>query len=141
VCSSDLAIRAIEQCVGRMNTKYGGVVFDEWIIVSMGKTDRILAHSGPRGEEIVLDFGTDTQAIHELLQASSNFAGDFGFTHEGHGTRFDAYTVLGNNLFLLWNKTDRSTTRITENPAWQAAQIEFAALAKSFKNNPVEYSE
>ncbi|MDB6024400.1 MAG: hypothetical protein JWM68_623 [Verrucomicrobiales bacterium] len=137
----DEAIRSIEQCSERMNAKYGGIVFDEWIIVLMGKTDKILAHSGPRGEEIVLDFGTDTKAIHDLLHASSNFIGDFGFTHEGHGTRFDAYTVLSNNLFLLWNKTDRSTTHITRNPSWQVAQIEFAMLAKLFKANPVEYSE
>lgn len=134
----DEAIHAIEACTSKMNARYGGVVFDEWMIVEMGATDKILAHSGPRGEEIVLDFGTDTEAIHQLLQASSNFAGDFGFTHEGHGTRFDAYTVLGNNLFLLWNKTDASTGHITKSPNWPLAQVEFAALAKSFKTNPVD---
>ena len=137
----DEAIQEIEKCSQKMNAKYGGVVFDEWLIVHMGKTDRILAHTGPRGELIVQDFETDTKAIHQLLQASPNSVGDFGFTNEGHGTLFDAYTVLGNNLYVLWNKTDGSTTHITQNPSWPVAQKEFAALAKSLKNNPVEYLE
>ncbi len=123
-----------------MNVKYGDIVFDEWLIVHMGQTDRILAHSGPRGEEIILDFGTDTEAVHKLLQKNSNL-GDFGFTEEGHGTRFDAYTVIGKNLFVLWNRTEGTTTHITQNRKWSPVQIELAAFAEAMKKDPVQYSE
>ena len=133
-------IQLIERCSERMNVKYGDIVFDEWLIVHMGQTDRILAHSGPRGEEIVLDFGTDTEAIHKLLQVNST-VGDFGFTEEGHGTRFDAYTVIGKNLFVLWNRTEGATTHITQNRKWSPAQTELAAFADVVKKDPVQYSE
>jgi hypothetical protein len=134
----DDAIQAINACVKTMNEKYGGVVFDEWIIVELGETDRILAHSGPRQEEIVLDFGTDTEAIHQLLQTRAQSIGDFGFTPEGHGTRFDAYTHIGKNLYVLWNRTDRRLIDLTPNRNWPEAHLEFTKLAEVFKNKPVQ---
>lgn len=136
----DEVIQLIEQCSQRINVKYGNVVFDEWLIVQMGQTDKILAHSGPRGEEVVLDFGTDTEAIHKLLQKNSN-VGDCGFTEEGHGTRFDAYTVIGKNLFVLWNRTEGATTHITQNRKRSPAQTELAAFAEIVKKDPVQYPE
>ena len=136
----DHAIQLIKQCTERINSKYGIVVLDEWLIVHMGQSDRILAHSGPRGEEIVLDFGPDTEAIHKLLQRNSNL-GDFGFTEEGYGTRFDAYTVIGKNLFVLWNRTQGTTTHITQHRKRSPAHNELAAFAEILKKDPVQYSE
>ena len=135
----DDAIRHIEQCCERMNANYGATVFDEWLVVHMGESDKILAHSGPRGDSIVYGFFADLKAIHDLLQSAEHSPGDFGFTHEGHGTRFDAYVVLGENLYLLWNKTDASTTHITKNPRWQIAQSEFIALTDAIRQSPLIY--
>ena len=137
----DEAIQAVKRCSESMNVKYGDILFDEWLIVHMGDTDRILAHSGPRGEEIVLDFGTDTEAVHKLLQASSNSVGEFGFTDEGHGTRFDAYTVIGKNLFVLWNRTEGATSHLTKNRKWPLVQNELVAFSDAVKKAPVQHSE
>lgn len=134
----DQAIQLIEECSNRMNEKYGGVVFDEWLIVRLGESDSILAHSGPRGERLIQDFARDIKTLHEQMVSEGHSIGDFGFTHEAHGTRFDAFVVIGESLYLLWNNTGSTTTQITKNPSWKVAQAEFVLLTDVIRNNPVQ---
>lgn len=129
----------IEDCGNRMNEKYGAVVFDEWLIVSTGDADKILAHSSPRGDRLIEAFQNDAKIIHEELTSTNHPIGDFGFTHEGHGTRFDAFVVLGKNLFVLWNKIGETTSFITKNPRWTVAQTEFVRFTEIIRSNPVQY--
>jgi hypothetical protein len=63
--------------------------------------------------------------------------GDFAFSHEGHGTGFDAHMSIGSDLYLLLNNTLKSTGDITSNPKWTAAQIHFAELLEAFIADPV----
>jgi hypothetical protein len=133
----DQAIQLIEQCSDRMNEKYGGIVFDEWLVVRFGENDTIVAHSGPRGERLIEDYSRDIQAIHNHIISEGRSIGDFAFTHQGHGTRFDAFVMIGESLFLLWNNTGSATTHITRNPSWKVAQTEFVALTDVIRENPV----
>jgi len=89
------------------------------------------------GEKLIHDFSRDIKAVHEHIVAEGHAVGDFGFTHEGHGTRFDAFVVIGDSLYLLWNNTGASTTQTTKNPSWKIAQTEFLAFTDVIRSNPV----
>jgi hypothetical protein len=64
--------------------------------------------------------------------------GDFAFSHEGHGSGFDAYMCIGDHLFVLFNNVEKSTDEITSNPKWKLAQIPFMTLLEHFIANPVK---
>ena len=133
------AIVVIEKYSERMNVLYGSVVFDEWAIVLLvDGTGNIRAYSGPRKENFQASFSADIETLKTELLAMKHLAGDFEFARHGSGTRFDAFMVLGEGLFLICNNTTQSIDGITEDPRWFGAQVPFAELAERFRAGPLE---
>lgn len=121
-----------------MNSRYGKVVFDEWAVVSFDAgREKVLAYAGPRREHFKQNFTTDLKTVRNALFAKPHAVGDFDFSHQGTGTGFDAFIVLGERIFLLWNSTNESTTYITKNPNWLIAQNVFAELTDKFRSDPL----
>ena len=134
------ATRLIEECAEQMSVHYCKVVFDEWIIVSLiGKKEQILAYIGPRKDRFQEKFWTDAAALRPELQSEKHGFGDFEFARYGRGTRFEAFMVLGEGLYLICNNTGRSMNMITKNPLWLGAQVPFVALSDKFRSDPLIY--
>lgn len=145
-CSSPLktsmnleeAVKLAKESCDRLNERYGGVVFDEWVIVSFAEIkEKILAYSGPRREHFKTNFSTDVQAVRKELHALKHNVGDFEFARHAAGTHFDAFLVIGKELFLICNSTNRSMQEITKHPNWLNAQVEFAAMSEKFRAGPL----
>ena len=125
-------------CAEQMNSRYGGVVFDEWVVVSLERNRaRILHYTGPRNDEFLKNFVTDLGALRTALLDAKYGAGDFEFARHGVGTGIEAFLVLGNDLFLICNHTRESMDSITKNPRWLNAQVPFVELAEAVRANPL----
>jgi hypothetical protein len=132
------ALKLIKESCEKMNSRYGKVVFDEWVIVSFAEgKEKILAYAGPRRDHFKQNFADDIKTLRKALFSEPHNIGDFDFSHQGAGTSFDAFIVLGESIFLLWNSTNESTTYITKNPNWLVAQNVFAELTDKFRKNPL----
>ena len=132
------AIDRIESVLIQMETAMGTPVFDEWALVSKAPEGwTFIEYGGPRKEGFLADFNTDMAALKNTLDLSSTYVGDSAFSHEGHGSGFDAHMCVGQDLFLLFNNTAKSTGEITSNPKWTSAQIYFAELLEAFIADPV----
>jgi hypothetical protein len=128
----------IKTCAEQMNSRYGGVVFDEWVVVSLERNRaRILFYTGPRNDDFLKNFVTDLGALRTALLDASYGAGDFEFSRHGVGTGIEAFLVLGEGLFLICNNTVDSMDGITRNPRWLGAQVPFAELAEKVRANPL----
>ena len=135
ICSS------IRVCASQMNSRYGGMVFDEWAIVSLERNRaRILFYNGPRNDDFLKHFVTDLGALRTALLDASYGAGDFEFARHGVGTGIEAFMVLGPGLYLICNNTAESMDDIGKNPRWLGAQVPFAELAEKVRDNPLEVS-
>ena len=54
----------IKSCADAMNSRYGGVVFDEWAVVSLVENKaRVLFYTGPRNDEFLKNFVKDLGAL------------------------------------------------------------------------------
>lgn len=125
-------------CAEQMNSRYGGVVFDEWVVVSLERNRaRILHYTGPRNDEFLKNFVTDLGALRTALLDAKYGAGDFEFARHGVGTGIEAFLVLGNDLFLICNHTRETMEAITKNPRWLNAQVPFVELAEAVRANPL----
>lgn len=132
------AIVLITKYSDRMNALYSRVVFDEWaIIFFQGEKGTIVAYSGPRKENFQANFSADVETLRSELLETPHETGDFEFARHGLGTRFDAFMVLGPNLFLICNNTTDSIAGLTKDPRWLAAQVPFAELTEKFRANPL----
>lgn len=132
------AIDRIESALVNMESAVSEPVFDEWTLAE--KTSHgwsLIEYGGNRKEEFLAEFNTDIAALKNTLDPSQTQLGDFAFSHEGHGTGFDAHMCVGNNIFLLFNNTAKSTGEITNNPKWTQAQVYFAELLEAFIADPV----
>ncbi|MEO7676052.1 MAG: hypothetical protein ABIV39_04730 [Verrucomicrobiota bacterium] len=128
------AVEEITKYSERMNALYGSVVFDEWAVVSFeDKTGRVLAYSGPRKENFQSNFSSDVESLKSDLLATEHATGDFDFARHAGGTRFDAFMVLGDGLFLICNNTMQSIHGITKDSRWLGAQVPFAELTEKFR--------
>jgi hypothetical protein len=117
---------------------YQKTVFDEWVVISAaGKKGRVLAYEGERREEFARSFPADLQAFGPELLLSPHAPGDYGFSRHGTGTHFDAYLVLGEDVFLICNNTRQSMTGITQDPLWLKAQVPFVELSEKFRAEPL----
>ncbi|MBI3848936.1 MAG: hypothetical protein HY298_01410 [Verrucomicrobia bacterium] len=135
----DEAIKSIKDCASRMNDVYEGVVFDEWTIVQLAvKKGKILSYTGPRKEDFQKNFLSDVEALRSELMSLKHGCGDFEFARHGGGTRFDAFMVLGDGMFLICNHTGQSMNEITKNTRWLSAQVPFVDLSEKFRSNPVK---
>jgi hypothetical protein len=128
----------IKICAEQMNSRYGGVVFDEWVVVSLERNRaRILSYIGPRNDDFLKNFATDLGALRTALLDATYGAGDFEFARHGVGTGIEAFLVLGEGLYLICNNTMDSMDGITRNPRWLGAQVPFAELADKVRISPL----
>jgi hypothetical protein len=137
--SLDEAIKLINGCASQMNGLYEGVVFDEWAIVQLAEgKGKVLTYAGPRKADFQKNFLSDADALRSDLLASEQGCGDFEFARHGGGTRFDAFMVLGDGIFLICNNTAQSMNEITKNTKWFSAQVPFVDLSDKFRANPIK---
>jgi len=133
----DMAGR-IKNCAEQMNARYGGVVFDEWALVSLAENKaRVLFYTGPRNDEFLSCFVKDLGALRSALLAGRHAAGDFEFSRHGVGTVIEAFLAVGQGLYLICNNTAESMDTIAKNPRWLVAQVPFAELAENVRANPL----
>ncbi len=131
----------IKVCADQMNSRYGGVVFDEWVVVSLERNRaRILHYTGPRNDAFLQHFVADLGSLRTSLLDTSYGPGDFEFSRHGVGTGIEAFLVLGPGLFLICNNTLASMDGITKNPRWLGAQVPFAELADKVRLHPLAVS-
>jgi hypothetical protein len=129
----------IKTCADQMNSRYAGVVFDEWVVVSLERNRaRILHYAGPRNDDFLKNFVNDLGVLRTALLDTSYGPGDFEFARHGVGTGIEGFLVLGPGLFLVCNNTAGSMDSITKNPRWLSAQVPFAELADKIRVNPLE---
>jgi len=131
----------IKTCAEAMNSRYGGVVFDEWAVVSLAENKaRVLHYTGPRNDDFLKNFVRDLGSLRAELLGGQYGPGDFEFSRHGVGTGIEAFLVLGPGLFLICNNTRESMDSITKNPRWLGAQVPFAEFAEKVRANPLVVS-
>jgi hypothetical protein len=134
------AWKSVLNCAQEMNLRYREVVFDELAIVSIAdKQARTMSYAGPRQEAFTESFPKDSAALRTAVRQGGQTydAGDFEFSHEGAGTGFEAFMMLGKGLCLICNNTAKSMEGISRNPRWLEAQIPFAELSDKFRSSPL----
>ena len=121
-----------------MNQRYGGIVFDEWAIVSLvDNKAHLLAYAGPRKKGFLQDFVVDAGALRAALMTQNFEAGDFEFARHGVGHAYEAFMALGEGMYLICNHTVQSMDTISRNPRWLGAQGPFVDLSEYFRANPM----
>ena len=131
----------IKSCAQQMNTRYGGIVFDEWAVISLAENKaRVLFYTGPRNDEFLNSFVQDLGPLRTELHNQSYGVGDFEFSRHAAGTRIEAFLVLGSGLYLLCNNTQNSMDAIAKNPRWLDAQVPFVEFADALRANPLSIS-
>jgi hypothetical protein len=131
----------IKGCAEQMNSRYGGGVFDEWVVVSLERNRaRILHYTGPRNDEFLKNFVADLGSLRIALLDGKYGAGDFEFARHGTGTGIEAFLVLGTGLYLICNNTRESMDAIAKNPRWLNAQVPFVEFAEAIRMNPLGVS-
>ncbi|MEO7297308.1 MAG: hypothetical protein ABI042_01880 [Verrucomicrobiota bacterium] len=134
----DEANGLIKKYVERMDDLYGGVVFDEWTMVSFrDKTGRVLSYQGPRKENFQKSFSKDIEELKAELLKKKHEPGDFEFARHGTGQLFDAFIVAGPEFYLIWNATEKSMQGIAKDSRWLKAQVAFLELAEKFRADSV----
>lgn len=132
------AIDRIDTALISLEKTIGEPVFDEWALVERHSGGwKLLEYGGHRKEEFLAEFNTDIAALRDTLDPENTHVGDFAFSHEGYGSGFDAHICVGENRFVLFNNTAKSTGEITSNPKWTAAQIHFTELLEAFIADPI----
>lgn len=131
----------VKTCAQQMNARYGGVVFDEWAVVSLAEGQaRVLFYTGPRNDEFLKNFVADLGPLRAGLLNPKYGTGDFEFSRHGTGTSFEAFLVLGHGHYLLCNDTRSSMEAIAKNPRWLEAQVPFVELAEAVRSGPLGVS-
>src|SRR5579859_2945125 len=130
--------RLVKSCAEQMNARYKRVVFDEWVVVSLAqKKSRILSYLGPRNDDFLKNFTNDLGALREELLNRQLGFGDFEFARNGVGTLFEAFMVLGEDIYLICNNTADSMEGITQEPRWLDAQVPFVELSDKVRSHPL----
>ena len=131
----------VKSCADAMNSRYGGVVFDEWAVVSlMENKARVLFYTGPRNDEFLKNFVKDLGALRAGLLGGKYGVGDFEFARHGVGTGLEAFLVLGSGIYLFCNNTRESMDTLAKNPRWLGAQVPFVELAEKVRANALAVS-
>lgn len=135
----DHARTAIHTALARVNSAYGQVVFNEWVLVSMrDNRGAILAYEGPRAESFKQRFTLDMAGMMKELAGQKLSVGDFAFATTAEGTNYDGCMRIGDTSYLFCNHTERTMDDIRENPLWRAAQKPWVELSQVIAANPVE---
>jgi hypothetical protein len=134
----DEATSLIRTCVEQMNTRYRRTVFDEWAVVSLRERGgKVLSYHGPRREDFQKHFARDLDSLRQDIGNRSFGVGDFEFARHGVGTKFEAFLVLGEGLYLICNNTAASMEDISRDPRWLGAQVPFVELSDRIRANPL----
>lgn len=134
----DEATGLIRTCLEQMNARYRRTLFDEWAVVSLRERGgRVLAYQGPRREDFQKHFLRDLDALRQQIASRQFGVGDFEFARYGVGTKFEAFLVLGEGLYLICNNTGASMEDISRDPHWLGAQIPFVELSDRVRANPL----
>lgn len=134
-------VQMVRDCAKNMNSRYGGVVFDEWVIVSLLQQQaRVCSYSGPRNDDFLKNFANDLGTLRGALLKGNVQAGDFEFAHNAIGTRFEAFMVLGNGLYLICNNTQSSMDEISKDSRWLNAQVPFAELSEKIRSSQLVFT-
>ena len=132
------ALKLVKTCAETMNSMYGTVVFDEWIVLSVlaGK-GKVLNYSGPRKKDFLANFKNDLGELRPKLCAHDYHPGDFEFARYANGTSFEAFMVAGDGVYVICNNTGATIDKIAKDARWLNAQVPFLELAEKFRKNPV----
>jgi hypothetical protein len=137
----DETMTAIRSCATRMNAQYGQTVFDEWVVLSLLQQQaRVLGYVGPRSDDFLNSFGDDLGQLRAALRTGGYQIGDFEFTRQGKGTKFEAFMFLGDGLYLICNNTQCTMDDIAKNPKWLSAQVPFAELSDQVRSSPMTHT-
>jgi len=132
------AVQEIQSCAEQMNVRYKKVVFDEWAIISLQENKgQLLAYLGPRKAGFQQNFLADVRSLRGAMLAEGGNTGDFDFAHDGVGTCFESFMVLGDGKFLICNNTVQSMDAISRDPLWISAQVPFVELSDKFRSDPL----
>jgi hypothetical protein len=130
---------AVILALGRMNAAYQKPLFDEWILVKLGRPEgAILAYEGPRTETYQRRFKTDIAPLQVEIEGRKMAVGDFAFAPNAEGALYDAFLRLGPAAYLFCNHTSMSMAEIRQDPRWLEAQKPFVALGAAFRADPLE---
>ena len=134
----DETIHLIRECVDQMNARYVNTVFNEWAVLSLNENaGRILSYNGPRKDDFQKNFSSDLDTLRAGLLNADYTVGDFEFTRHGVGTKFEAFMVLGQGVYLICNNTRASMDDIAKDSRWLGAQVPFVELSDKIRANPV----
>jgi len=136
----DEAFSLIKLTEQRMNELYGKSVFDEWAIVARADDKFLLVrYLGPRRDSFQKSYAEDTQELRQRHREGRYGIGDYEFARHGHGTKTEAFVIIGDGMFLLCNNTSKTMAEIAADPLWLGAQVPFVELCEKFCGNPVVY--
>lgn len=122
-----------------MNKAYGGCVFDEWLLCLRNDNGyKLQAYEGPRMGIIQHAVNRDLQPLSALLEENACGVGDFEFVPDGRGTQFDAFVVVGEELVLICNSSDKSMEEIKLAGNWLKAQRPFFTMCEGFRADPLK---
>jgi hypothetical protein len=128
----------IQDALARMNAFYGQPVFDEWVVLAPGaKHGGVLAYVGPRVESFRASVAMDAEPLRALTAGRPLVPGDFEFSPDAAGPRYDAFLKLGPASFLVCNHTAKAMTEIRADPRWLKAQKVFFELSEKFRADPL----
>ncbi len=132
------ALARVRSCAAKMDAVYKQPVFDEWVIVSLlvGQ-EQVLAYVGPRSDQFMQHFAIDFALLRDDVLSERNGVGDFEFARDARGTRFDAFMVLSEGLYLICNNTTLTMDKITHDKRWLQAQIPFVEMSDTFRGEPL----
>ncbi|WP_221031649.1 hypothetical protein [Actomonas aquatica] len=129
----------ITRCAERMDTLGGGVVFDEWAVVTLGAGGaKLAAYAGPRVESFRRRFNADIRPLQAELEGRQLQVGEFAFAPQAEGTAYDACVRIGRGAYLWWNNTQATLEDIRARGSWLPAQKVFADLCEVFRSDPLE---
>jgi hypothetical protein len=135
------AANDVNACMRDMAKVYTKPVFDEWLMVSLaGSKGAIFYYAGPRQDEVKDSFPGDVQTLAEELRGRKHEVGDFAFARRAEGTHFDAFLVIGENLYLLCNNTELTMDDIAGSRLWLKARVPFVQLSEKIREDPLVVS-
>lgn len=127
----------MKQAFGSLRRVDETIIFDEWVLVEIiSKKWKVLAYQSNRKDAFRANFHDDVSSL-KMLDPTQTHIGEFCLSHEGVGTKFDAYLCAGENVFFLFNHTVKTIDELIADPAWEEAQKHFVELQEHFMIDPV----
>ena len=133
-----VAAISVKEKVAKIKEIVGRNVFDEWAMIHIEENQwKVLAYQTVRTDGFKTNFKSDVSSL-KSIDPSTTQIGEFAFSNDGYGTKFDAYLYAGNNIFFLFNHTAKTAAEITSDPSWEKAEKQLEELRIQFVMDPVE---